>query len=388
MWSPTAWMPPVRRSGAATPRSSRAGRASCRCSISACCGRRSWSTSTASRTSRIVREDERAIRIGALTRHHQLETSPVIARHFPVLDRSDAARRASGDPQPRHHRRQPVACRSGRRAADDGDAARCRAARRLGVGNADGRGARLLPGCAVRRASPRTRSSPRSCCRSFRPTPAGGSRRVARRSGDFALAAVAVTLTLVRRRDRAGAYRRDRRRAYAAARQRSGRDADRHAPRRRHQRRRGRSRPRGRRARDRPARLGRLPPSPGRRARAPRARCRMAARRMSTRDVTVTVNGTAHRHAVEPRLLLSDFLRHDAGPDRHACRLRARRVRRLHHPARRRQRARLPDVRRAGRRLPDRHRRGTRRRSASSTRCRKPSTRITRCNAASARPAC
>jgi CO/xanthine dehydrogenase FAD-binding subunit len=32
-----------------------------------------------------VREDDDAIRIGALTRHHQLETSPVIARHLPVL---------------------------------------------------------------------------------------------------------------------------------------------------------------------------------------------------------------------------------------------------------------------------------------------------------------
>lgn len=32
-----------------------------------------------------VHEDGDAIRIGALTRHHQLETSPVIARHFPVL---------------------------------------------------------------------------------------------------------------------------------------------------------------------------------------------------------------------------------------------------------------------------------------------------------------
>ena len=32
-----------------------------------------------------VREDGDAIRIGALTRHHQLETSPVIARHFPML---------------------------------------------------------------------------------------------------------------------------------------------------------------------------------------------------------------------------------------------------------------------------------------------------------------
>ena len=29
-----------------------------------------------------------------------------------------------------------------------------------------------------------------------------------------------------------------------------------------------------------------------------------------TCDITVTVNGVAHRHAVEPRLLLSDFLRH------------------------------------------------------------------------------
>ena len=32
-----------------------------------------------------VREDGDVIRIGALTRHHQLETSPVIAAHFPVL---------------------------------------------------------------------------------------------------------------------------------------------------------------------------------------------------------------------------------------------------------------------------------------------------------------
>src|SRR5262249_46362687 len=32
-----------------------------------------------------VREDGDAVRIGALTRHHRLETSPVIAQHFPVL---------------------------------------------------------------------------------------------------------------------------------------------------------------------------------------------------------------------------------------------------------------------------------------------------------------
>ena len=32
-----------------------------------------------------IKEDERTITIGALARHHQLETSPVIVRHFPVL---------------------------------------------------------------------------------------------------------------------------------------------------------------------------------------------------------------------------------------------------------------------------------------------------------------
>jgi CO/xanthine dehydrogenase FAD-binding subunit len=32
-----------------------------------------------------IRDDGRAVAIGALTRHHQLEISPVIARHFPVL---------------------------------------------------------------------------------------------------------------------------------------------------------------------------------------------------------------------------------------------------------------------------------------------------------------
>jgi CO/xanthine dehydrogenase FAD-binding subunit len=32
-----------------------------------------------------VEESENAIHVGALTRHHQLETSPVIARHLPVL---------------------------------------------------------------------------------------------------------------------------------------------------------------------------------------------------------------------------------------------------------------------------------------------------------------
>src|SRR6478736_9409129 len=32
-----------------------------------------------------VRDDAAVVRIGALTRHHRLETSPVVAQHFPVL---------------------------------------------------------------------------------------------------------------------------------------------------------------------------------------------------------------------------------------------------------------------------------------------------------------
>ncbi len=35
-----------------------------------------------------IRDDAQAVTVGALTRHHQLEASPVIARYFPVLSRA------------------------------------------------------------------------------------------------------------------------------------------------------------------------------------------------------------------------------------------------------------------------------------------------------------
>ena len=74
--------------------------------------------------------------------------------------------------------------------------------------------------------------------------------------------------------------------------------------------------------------------------------------------------------------------------DRHACRLRARRLRRLHHRDRRRAGARLPDARRAGRRRRDPHRRRRWRPSRAGSRCcRRRSAAITRCSAASAPPA-
>ena len=60
------------------------------------------------------------------------------------------------------------------------------------------------------------------------------------------------------------------------------------------------------------------------------------------------------------RLTLADFLRHQLRPHRHPSRLRARRLRRLHHPVRRPFGALLPDARGAGRRPRDPHRRGHR----------------------------
>ena len=54
-----------------------------------------------------------------------------------------------------------------------------------------------------------------------------------------------------------------------------------------------------------------------------------------TRKVALTVNGKRYEAEAEVRLTLADFIRHTLGPHRHASRLRARRLRRLHHPARR-----------------------------------------------------
>ena len=47
-------------------------------------------------------------------------------------------------------------------------------------------------------------------------------------------------------------------------------------------------------------------------------------------SVRFTLNGKPCEGEAEPRLLLTDFLRHQARRDRHPCRLRTRRVRRLH----------------------------------------------------------
>ena len=71
---------------------------------------------------------------------------------------------------------------------------------------------------------------------------------------------------------------------------------------------------------------------------------------------------------VEPRRTLLDCLREDARPQGHPRRLRARRVRRLHHPGRRRAGALLPDAGGAGRRARAHHHRGPEPRSRRAER--------------------
>ena len=102
--------------------------------------------------------------------------------------------------------------------------------------------------------------------------------------------------------------------------------------------------------------------------------------------VELNVNGQTRKVEVEPRTTLLDCLRDRSAADRRACRLRARRLRRLHRAVRRRAGALLPDVRGAGRRLRHHHhRRLSRRGRASCRRSRMHSARRTACNAAIAR---
>ena len=61
--------------------------------------------------------------------------------------------------------------------------------------------------------------------------------------------------------------------------------------------------------------------------------------------IELTVNGAKHALEVEPRTTLLDCLRDMLGAQGRACRLRARRLRRLHRAVRRRRGALLPDVR-------------------------------------------
>ncbi|MBV8838704.1 MAG: xanthine dehydrogenase family protein subunit M [Alphaproteobacteria bacterium] len=142
-----------------------------------------------------VREEPDAVRIGALTRHHQLETSPVIARHLPVLTEAMAhvahlAIRNRGTIGGSLSHADPAAelpmmamLLDARLRIVSATATRTVAARdffqdALSVDLADDE---LVTEVTLPKLSSRT---------------GWGFAEVSRRSGDFALAAVAVTLTL------------------------------------------------------------------------------------------------------------------------------------------------------------------------------------------------
>ena len=142
-----------------------------------------------------VREEPDAVRIGALTRHHQLETSPVIARHLPVLTEAMAhvahlAIRNRGTIGGSLSHADPAAelpmmamLLDAQLRIVSATATRTVAARdffqdALSVDLADDE---LVTEVTLPKLSSRT---------------GWGFAEVSRRSGDFALAAVAVTLTL------------------------------------------------------------------------------------------------------------------------------------------------------------------------------------------------
>ena len=104
-------------------------------------------------------------------------------------------------------------------------------------------------------------------------------------------------------------------------------------------------------------------------------------------EVEVTVNGAARRGAGRAPADAGRLPARALPPHRHAPRVRARRLRRVHGAARRRGRAVVPHVRRAGRRAPRSPRsRASRRPTASSRPCRRRSATATACSAGSARP--
>ena len=142
-----------------------------------------------------VREDGNVVRIGALTRHHQLETSPVIAAHFPVL--SEAMAHVAH-----------LAIRN--RGTIGGSLSHADPAAELPMMamllDAE---VRIVSSAATRTVAARDffrdaltvdlvedEMVTEIALPKLPPNTGGGFEEVARRSGDFALAAVAATLTL------------------------------------------------------------------------------------------------------------------------------------------------------------------------------------------------
>jgi carbon-monoxide dehydrogenase medium subunit len=143
----------------------------------------------------VVEETSGAIRVGALTRHYQLETSPLVARHLPVLScamthvahlairnrGTIAGSLAHADPAAELPMMALLLDAELRVASASGE--RTIAARDffLGALTVDLASGEIITGIELPKLPPRT---------------GWGFEEVARRHGDFALAAVAATLTV------------------------------------------------------------------------------------------------------------------------------------------------------------------------------------------------
>ena len=153
-----------------------------------------WSTSAASPALEYVKEEKG---VAAHRRGHAAGDAGEIRSHqskYPRSCRRDAADRRPAGAQPRHDRRQYRQRRPGERPAGDRHRARRRAGgERARAASAPSRRAASTRVCSSPTSRP-TRSSPRSASR-LPPAQSGGAyRKLKRKTGDYAVAAVAVQL--------------------------------------------------------------------------------------------------------------------------------------------------------------------------------------------------
>ncbi len=143
----------------------------------------------------VIAETGEAIRVGALTRHYQLETSPVITRHLPVLScamthvahlairnrGTIGGSLAHADPAAELPMMALLLDAELRIASASGERAAAARDFFLGALTVDLAAGEIITGIVLPKLPPRT---------------GWGFEEVARRHGDFALAAVAATLTV------------------------------------------------------------------------------------------------------------------------------------------------------------------------------------------------
>ena len=303
----------------------------------------------------MIRRSDGTLRIGATVRQAALERSRARRAALAAARPGGAARRPRRDPRRAARVGGLGRARRPRPAAGRADRAR-RALRLRSATGAHADRRRVLPGPADDGA--RARRAARGDRRAAAPP---GARTAfaehARTRGDFPRPARRSCSPAATPRSRCSAPARvrsgHRGRAGAASRARA------------------RARPR----RSPPSASRAAPPRAGRRGHAPRARRGGPRMRLAASTASPT------RREVEPRTLLSDFIR-DAGLTGTKVGCEQRRLRRVHGAARRRAGALLPDARRPGRRLRRAHDRGARARPAAGS----PSTSTTRSSAGSARP--